>query len=74
MSRACIDFLVNIWYFVGMAETITFRPDKGIRECLEDLKEKEDRSLSWLINKLLREGLANLGYLDAESKTKPPKK
>ena len=57
-----------------MAETITFRPDKGIRECLEDLKEKEDRSLSWLINKLLREGLANLGYLKAESKTKPPKK
>lgn len=57
-----------------MAETITFRPDKGIRECLEDLKEKEDRSLSWLINKLLREGLVNLGYLEAESKTKPPKK
>jgi len=41
---------------------IPFKPDPGIREALEDLRAKNDRSISWLVNHLLRGALEGLGY------------
>jgi len=41
---------------------IPFKPDAGIREALDDLKVKNDRSISWLVNHLLREALRSIGY------------
>lgn len=37
--------------------TFSIRLDGDVREALENEAEKQDRSMNWLINKILREAL-----------------
>ena len=43
-------------------KTIVFKPDKGLRETLEKEAARNDRTLSWIINALLREALEGHGF------------
>ena len=49
-----------------MPDSFTFRIDEQIRKALEKQATDEDRSLAYLVNRYLREGLKTSGYLPAE--------
>ena len=53
-----------------MKSNFAFRIDGDIREALEKEASAEDRSMAYLINRHLREGLEKAGYLKPEKKTK----
>ena len=49
-------------YIRGMAqEKITFQPKKGYKELLEQLAKREERSVSYLINRYVKKGLTEDG-------------
>ena len=49
-----------------MPDTLTFRIEAPIRKALEKQAAAEERSLAYLVNRYLREGLQASGYLPAE--------
>ena len=57
---------------MGRQITTTFQPDTEILAILKEEAEIEDRSVSYMINYYLREGLVNNGKM--KPKEKPKKK
>ena len=57
---------------MGRQITTTFQPDTEILAILKEEAENEERSVSYMINYYLREGLVNNGKM--KPKEKPKKK
>jgi hypothetical protein len=41
-------------------QTISYRPDSGIRQAVLQLSEEHDRSINWMLNEIVKKGLACL--------------
>jgi hypothetical protein len=52
------------------SELIAFRSESDIREALEKEALEKDRTMSWLINRYLRQGLEQAGYIPRKSNEK----
>jgi hypothetical protein len=50
--------------------TLTFQPEEGIREALEQVALERDRSLAWIVNYYLRKGLQDDKKIPSEPKRK----
>jgi len=56
---------------MGRQITTTFQPDTEILAVLKQEAENEDRSVSYMINYYLREGLVSKGKIKPKDKKKP---
>lgn len=55
---------------MGKQKTTSFQPDPDVLSVLKDRAEKEDRSVSWLINHYLKKVFIQEGFIKTKDKKK----